>query len=326
LAGRQPQQLWFAHLLLHRVEALVRVAGTLPLDRWQRALLHLVRARTPGGGLESSLADLHLDGQVMTRLVGELTAAGLLHQNGTGRWDLTAAGRHALESGARDAPREERRTFYFVDRTAAHRPPHFLPLRRPPSLPAAGPAPEAAGGPFDLSALEECLRQTPPWKAAHHFPADVEALLPPHPDEPPDANWRRVVLDALEQPAFVFVRTAGPAVLGFPVRSEGWAREVEPALELAAGWEEVLPELAAEPPPEAWRQAWQTWAHPRGLPPAEVEACRLERAEHRLVVHAPPRLIDRLRAARSDAVKQEAWLLAGAGRTRLAAQIDLRPL
>jgi hypothetical protein len=52
----------------------------------------------------------------------------------------------------------------------------------------------------------------------------------------------------------------------------------------------------------------------------------LERIDHRLLVYAPPRLIDRLRAARSDAVKQEAWLLAGEGRTRTAAQIELHPL
>jgi hypothetical protein len=37
-------------------------------------------------------------------------------------------------------------------------------------------------------------------------------------------------------------------------------------------------------------------------------------------------LIERLRAARSDAVKHEAWLLAGDGRTRLAAQLELHPL
>jgi len=43
-------------------------------------------------------------------------------------------------------------------------------------------------------------------------------------------------------------------------------------------------------------------------------------------VRAPHRLIERLRAARSDAIKQEAWLLAGAGRTRTAAQLELLPL
>jgi hypothetical protein len=42
-----------------------------------------------------------------------------------------------------------------------------------------------------------------------------------------------------------------------------------------------------------------------------------------LRVLAPGRLIDRLRAARSDALKNEAWLLAGTGRLRAAAVIEL---
>src|SRR5262249_37650842 len=145
--------------------------------------------------------------------------------------------------------------------------------------------------------------------------------------EPPSTNWQRVVLDSLETLALVLIRTATsagePVVLGFGVRSEGWALEPEPILTLAEGREEVLPDLAEELPPAAWRQAWQVWCQPRSLPPADVEACRLERVDHRLLVHAPSRLIDRLRAARSDAVKQEAWLLAGDGRTRPAALIDL---
>ncbi len=36
-----------------------------------------------------------------------------------------------------------------------------------------------------------------------------------------------------------------------------------------------------------------------------------------------PRLVERLRAARSDAVKHEAWLLTPAGRIREAAQVEL---
>ena len=107
---------------------------------------------------------------------------------------------------------------------------------------------------------------------------------------------------------------------------ESWVLEPEPLLALAEGWEEALPDLAVEPSPQMWRQAWQTWSQPRSLASADVAACRLERVDHRLLVHAPLRLIDRLRAARSDAIKQEAWLLAGEGRTRTAAQIELHPM
>src|SRR5262249_53355125 len=159
------------------------------------------------------------------------------------------------------------------------------------------------------------------------FPAEVESLLPPRPDE---SDWRRVILDAVEERPLGFIQTAkksgAPILIGFSVRADGWAMLPEPVLELSNGWEEALPDLAAEPSPAMWRQAWRAWTHPRGLAPADVQACRLEHGDHRLIVHAPPRLIERLRAARSDAVKQEAWLLAGAGRTRLAAQLELHPL
>ena len=330
LVARRPQQMWFGWLLLHRVEALIRVTRARPLEPWHRALLSLVSTRVPcGGEPEGFLADLHVDRQILTRFVRDLTDAGLLHANGTGVWDLTAAGRHALQTGSLEVAAEERRTFYFVDNAPSHRPPHYLPLRQPPPA-ARSAAPDLTEGAFDPRHLEACIGQTPLWKARYHFPQDVEALLRPGPEDSPAANRYRVVLDSLEQQAFVFIRTAGaseePTLLAFPARTEGWTLEPEPALTFEASWQDLLPDLSEEPPPEAWRQAWQAWSHPRGLPSSEVGACRLERVEHRLRVRAPHRLIDRLQAARSDAIKQEAWLLAGTGRTRTAAQLELLPL
>jgi hypothetical protein len=320
LLGRQPQQLWFGRLLIHRVEAPFRVVRARSLDRWQRALLHLLGTHVPrSGDLESSLTDLQVDRQVLAQLIRELIGAGLLHQNGSDLWDLTESGQHALKTGSLAVPSEERRTLYFVDNGMLRRPPHFLPLRRAPRLASSVPSPETASARFEVASLEACIRQNPEWKTRHHFPADVESVLPPATD------WRRVIFDSPEPLALVFIRTAESRVLGFLVQAEGWTLEREPILALAEDWEEVLPDLAVEPSSEAWRQAWQAWCQPRSLPPAEVEACRLERGDHRLVVHAPPRLIERLRAARSDAVKQEAWLLVGDGRTRLAARIDLVP-
>jgi hypothetical protein len=339
LAGRKPQQLRLSRLHVHRVEALVLVRRPRPLDRWQRALLGLAGAHIPHSGeLLKSLTDLQMDIQVLGQLVRELTEGGLLHRNGTGLWQMTPAGRRALETGAVSLAAEERRTFAFVDNSALGLPPHFLPLQLGPARFAEPASPETAGCSFEAASLEACIRQTSEWKACFHFPTDVEALLPPRPDDSPAANWRRVVLDAVEHRLFVFIhaaQTAGqasrlsstaPRLLGFAVRPEGWTLEPEPLLALAEGWQEALPDLAAEPSLEMWRQAWQTWSHPRSLPQVEVTPCRLERADHRLLVHAPPRLIDRLRTARSDAIKHEAWLLAGDGRTRTAAQIELHPL
>jgi hypothetical protein len=321
--------MWFGRLLLHRVEALIRLTRTHPLDPWHRALLSLASTRVPCGDLESSFTNLHMDRQLLTRFVRTLTDIGLLHANGTGVWNLTTAGRQALETGSLAVAAEERRTFFFVDNSSSHHPPHFLPLR--PSAPGVrDPAPEGAVSSFDLRVLEACIRQTPQWKTRYCFPADVETVLPPGPEDSPASNWRRVVLDSLEQQALVFIRTGGASgessLLAFPVRAENWSLEPEPVLAFAGGWQEVLPDLSEEPPPEAWRQAWQTWCHPRGLPSSDVDACRLDRADYRLRVHAPHRLIERLRAARSDAIKQEAWLLAGTGRIRTAAQLEMLPL
>lgn len=325
LAGRHPRQLRLSRLVLHRLEALVRVSRPRPLDSWQNALLHLASTRVPcGGALEKPFTDLQVDMQLLGQLLRELTATGLLHRNGSGLWQMTPAGRHALETGSVLVAAEERRTFVFVDNSALGRPPHFLPVELGPAWPAGTAAPEAARCSFAVADLEACIRQTPQWKAHYRFPTDVEALLPP------DANWRRVVLDTVEVRPFVFIHSVQasgePLTLGFSVSPEGWTLQAEPMLVLAADGEEVLPDLAAEPSPEMWRQAWQAWSQPRGLPSVEVEACRLERRDHRLFVNAPPRLIERLRAARSDAIKHEAWLLSGDGRTRTAAQIELHPL
>lgn len=331
LARRKPQQLRISRLVLHRVEALVRIARSHPLDRWQRALLSQISTRVPcSGAFTTSFTDLQMEVQMLGQLIRELTDGGLLRRNGSGLWQMTPAGRNALDTGAVAVQVEERRPFRFVDNSAQGRPPHYLPLEQEPARQAGPTAPEAAGCSFTAAFLEDCIRQTPEWKKRFRFPADVEALLAPRTDAAPAANWRHVILDAVEERLLVFIQNAQrpttPLLSGFSVRPEGWVLEAEPCLQLADGWEEAMPDLAAEPPVELWRQAWQTWSQPRGLPLADVEACRLERLDHRLLVYAPQRLIDRLRTARSDAVKQEAWLLAGEGRTRVAAQIELHPL
>jgi hypothetical protein len=340
LAGRQPRQLRLSRLVVHRIEALVRTRRSHELDRWQRALLHLAGTRVPcGGEWPNTFADLQMDAQVLQRLMGHLTDAGLLHRNGAGLWQMTAAGQRALETGKLSVAAEERRTFLFVDHSPLGLPPHFLPLSAIRSSPSAIRSPLSAdeqkgiaesGKRIAESGLQACIQQTPQWKARYRFPSDVEALLPPGGDETLAEIGRRVILDAVTEQWLVLIDVpskSGVATLqGFAVCPDGWTLEPEPLLTLADGWQEALPDAATEPTAESWRQAWQAWAHPRSLPQSEVEACRLERVDHRLIVRVPPRLLDRLRAARSDAVKQEAWLLAGAGRTRFAAQIELHVL
>ena len=54
------------------------------------------------------------------------------------------------------------------------------------------------------------------------------------------------------------------------------------AFDLGPDWVTAFPRLSEELPLALWQQAWQAWCRPRNLPPAEVEACRLERQECRL--------------------------------------------
>ena len=85
----------------------------------------------------------------------------------------------------------------------------------------------------------------------------------------------------------------------------------------------MLPELAVEPSPDAWRQAWLAWCQARGLPVEEASTCQLQCEDYRLRVTASARFLDRLRAARSEALKGEAWLFVESGSFYAAALIEL---
>src|SRR5262249_17846034 len=148
--------------------------------------------------------------------------------------------------------------------------------------------------------------------------------------EPPD--WQRVVLDRPEEvPALLVERLPAPAgrseepqLVAFAVQPPNWALQRTAAgLALGKGGAEAFGGLTAAPPIEQWKQAWRTWCQQRNVPAGEAEVSALEFAETRLRVRAPQRLVERLRAARSDAIRQEAWLLTGAGRLRSAARIEL---
>jgi hypothetical protein len=312
LAGVHPGRLWFAHLLLHRVEVLVETAVALPLANLSRALLEIL-AHRPSACRTSQLAgELHADRDLLQELLGELAQRGLVRPAAAGEeagWEVV---RPADSPTAPAAPtRQERRSFFFTDAS----PPLYLPLTPGAATPMTPPG----GWRFDLAVLDTCLARTPEWKSRHGFPLDVLKRIAGSPNE----DWRGVALDRAEQSVLLLaeVEDSG-AILGFPVRVDGWRLILEPALSLRCG-REVLAPLLEEVGPESWKQAWQAWCQQRSASAGEVESCKLEETGHRLRVHAPPRLIDRLRAARSDALKGEAWLLAGTGRVRAAALIDL---
>jgi hypothetical protein len=327
LAPWQPRGVWVGQLLLHRVEALTRLNRNCPLDPFTRLVLHALtlEAETTPRRLEGRL---HLGPQVVLQVLRQLERAGLARA-AADSWAATDLGRRAQEQGTFPRPAEERRTFAFVEGEGSAVAAHFLNLAAAAGGTAYTPG---EGWRFDGGLLAECIRRPAEWKQRHGFPADVEEFLhlngPVPEGTPPPEMWQRVVVDRPERFPTVLVRTgAEPAaerLLGFAVRTEGWLLQAgKPAFELAADWSEVFPDLAHEPPADAWRQAWRGWCQPRSLPAAEVVACTLMLHDCQLRVGAPARLVERLRAARSDIFRGEAWVLAGSGRLRRAAVLEL---
>jgi hypothetical protein len=330
LAPLRPRAFWVGHLFLHRVEALVATERPGPLDSFSRLVLRAL-ALAPDKSLVGVDAQLHLGPEVLHQVLGQLRGEGLTRNEANTHWDLTPLGRSAVDTGTFPRVRHERRVFHFL---AAGPSLHFVPL----NARLTAPWKAAEGWQFDPAVLEACLGKPAEWKRRFGFPEEVSQLLgmggprPAADGVPAVVDWRRVVLDRPEHLLAVFVlvsaeqgQAASERLLALPVRQEGWVLQTaEPALRLDTGWQEVFPEAAAGPPAEECRQAWRAWAQPRSLPPAEVEACRLERQDHLLRVTAPRKLVDRLRSARSDALKGEAWVLAGEGNVRAALLLEIQ--
>jgi hypothetical protein len=332
----EPRSFWVGHFLLHRVEVLLEMIRRAEVDRFSRLVVQALSA-APNQTVPDLDARLHLGGQVLGQVLRQLQTAGLAEPGAGGSWAPTDLAHQVLQQGEYARTSHERRVFHFLDRHAEPTPapsaPPLLPLR----LPVEQPCPTPEGWSFDLAWFERCLRQSDEWKRERGFPVEARSIvgletlnggIVPSQVAATIPAWRRVILDA---PQHLFALVAqvveegkGEHLLGFGVRQEGWVLEgAQPAFALHRDWRDLFPEVAEDLPLDAWRQAWRTWCQPRGVPSPDVEACVLERQEYRLRVVAPKRLVERLRAARSDALKGEAWLLAGTGNVRGMALVEL---
>src|SRR4051812_48853105 len=105
LAPRRPRRLWYAHVLVHRVEALIEASGVSPLDQFHHALLGVLAASRPSS--PRALADLlRFPPEVVALLLARLEAEGLVVP---GALRPTDAGAEALARGDGAARRPERR-------------------------------------------------------------------------------------------------------------------------------------------------------------------------------------------------------------------------
>jgi hypothetical protein len=306
LGAHEPARLWFAHLALHRLEVLVEGESVSPLDAVGDALLGHLRTLPLPADLTQLPADLHLDPALFRRIVDHLVGRGLLSLDAGGRVSPTSI-------GSVTAPRlRQRHILYFTDGMPAY----FLPLEGTACAAMMPPA----GWAFGIDRLDEFATRPADWRRDNRFPADIRRFLHPA-DLPEAAQAEAVIVDRAEQSLLALVQT-GDAILGFPVGAENWELRRTPALTLPTA-SDFASALLAPLPVEAWRHAWLGWCQQRSLPGNEADACQLEPADHRLVVRAPGRLVDKLRQGRSEALRGEAWLLAGAGRVRHAAVIEL---
>jgi len=327
LAHLKPRAVWLGHLLLHRVEALVAVQKPSRLDPLHSFILKALNL-APHGTVGELDSRLHLGQPLVRQFLRKLELDRLVQSDGRGNWSLTPLGRQSLEQGTYLQAGHERRAFYFVESEQPNRVPQFLNLKNHPAAMPWTPGPNLE---FDVRLLEAGLRQSLEWKQGRGFPLEVQEILSDRQDTLGQASspepWERVILDRPELLLTMMVLVPGPAsverLLGFGVEPMGWMLKTEPTFVLPFDWQEVFPDLAVEQSLDLWRQAWLAWCQPRGLPLAEADACILERHGVRLRVQAPIRFVEHLRAARSDALKGESWLLAGSGRIRAAALVEL---
>jgi hypothetical protein len=317
----RPQALWAGYLFLHRVEALVAREQHRPADRLERLALQAVALEPAGATSEHLQQRLALPLPAIRRLLDAL-AAGQLVQSGPAGWGLTERGRQLLHEGIQRTLLRERAVFPFVERLGPQgerqAPPHFFPARE-----AASADWQAENGTrFDPALLRACVAQPEDWKRRFDFPTEVHALVEPH-----AGDWQPVLVDRTERPLVALACCAAGAgadrLQGFAGEVNGWRLDAEPMLDLPAETCALLPELCPRPTDEDWRQAWLSWCRQRNLPAHEAEHSRLRRMDHRLEVEAPPRLVERLRLAKSDIFRDDAWVLAGDGYLRQAARLHL---
>jgi hypothetical protein len=261
-------------------------------------------------------------------MLQSLARDGLIQRGGDGNWWPTPAGVRALAEGRYERAQEKRRVFAFLAPLDGG-PVHFVNILEAPEVAGAFPAFESG---FDPAGYRACFAQQAEWKRRHGFPENVTAT-PPFLDGIEEAallpsDWRRVLVVDASRAVLALAQTADAegtkVMLGFWIDPRGWIlHSARPAIRWRDGWHEVIPSLHCEIPLEAWRKSWKEWCSSRGLPVADVERCSMIARDHRLIVHASRRLVERLKALRSDALKGEAWLLAGDGAVRRAALLEV---
>jgi hypothetical protein len=328
LAPRQPLAFAIGYGFLHRVEAPVHVLEEKAIEPLAHLVLQALALEDGAGARTAVLQErLRLPGPLIQRVLGGMSEEGLLSRVDSDGWQTTPRGRQALERRSFPVHVPKRCSFPFLERLdpAGIRlgPPHYLPIAE--CVHTVWSVDDAHR--LDVGVIQGCLEKPADWRQACGFPLDAEAL----PEGGAIEAWRRVVVDRPERMMLALIAVngeAGKEVLGFAVKVESWTLlDGAPALRApahGADLDGLFPELLQAPPMAVWQDAWRNWCKQRQLPANEVEICALAYHPPRLEVQAPPRLVQRLQAAKSDLFKGDAWILVGEGYVRTAVQLTSR--
>jgi hypothetical protein len=332
LQHHQPQALQVGYGHVHRIEALTQLERAEPIDAITQMVLRALGLKNAPGDTQGDGVVLHdlgrqlcMPAALVQQILIDIEKKGLIAQTGNAGWHITEQGRHAGETRQYGVRKLERRVFSFLEQldVAGLRsgPPLFLPIAECAGMPwQVEPALR-----FEPGWLEACIGQNSDWKRSHGFPQEIEMLV----QDASAPAWQQVIVDRPERVLMVLICGGkGPAAewLGFAVRAEGWEISTEaPIFRLtSAAWNNGLV-LTDPPSAHACQNAWRSWCRERQLPPNETESCVLSYEAPRLHLQAPERFVQRLRAAKSDLLKGEAWLLLGEGYMRTAALLALTP-
>jgi len=323
LQPHHPQSLWVGYLFVHRVEAPVFVQTVKPIEPLFSLLLQAIALElNPNGVIAATLQQrLQMPSVIVHRILVGMQEAGLLMQGAALQdWLLTDLGRHALQTGHVPVRTCERRVLPFMEGldAAGQRvaEPMFVPIADCVGAAWQVEMPHR----FEVGFLRTSVAQPCEMKQTMGFPSEIDALA----DDASIDAAQQVLVDRPQRVMLVLIQT-NKELLGFSAKVDGWTVfDREPILRLPIIARSVWPDLANEVTVTVWQDAWRSWCRQRQLPANEVDACTLTHRPPRLEVQAPPRLVQRLHAAKSDLFKGEAWILVGEGYVRTAAVLALK--
>jgi hypothetical protein len=318
LQPHHPTALWVGYLFVHRIEALVESVAARPVDPLALHVLQALAINQTGDASARLAGRLHLPPAAVHQLLRHMQGDDLV-QRCEPDWCLSARGREVLQARADLMPRRERRFFPFVERlTPTGRrcaPPHYLPLAEC----AATPWAVDQGHCFDAQWLADTAARDSAWRERYGFPPSVRRFVVTS-DAEANGIWDRVIVDRSQRVAVALIMDADRTCQAFAAEAEGWNLHAEaPVLRLSEGAADTLTDLTLAP--AAWHDAWRLWCRQRHLPLSEADACRLRLHDAHLDVAASAPFVDRLRAGKSDVLREESGLLAGDGYLRAVAML-----